>query len=85
MFNFFKWLLMLKICKREPEFARYLEFHGAKVRKNFDIGKQNRKYFSTLTFLYKTRGLPVVGTRRLDGASAVSPYPRPCVPVIILS
>ena len=33
MFNFFKWLLMLKICKREPEFARYLEFHGAKVRK----------------------------------------------------
>ena len=30
---------MLKICKREPEFARFLEFHGAKVRKNFDMGK----------------------------------------------
>lgn len=39
MFNFFKWLLMLKISKREPEFARFLEFHGAKVRKNFDMGK----------------------------------------------
>ena len=39
MFNFFKWLLMLKICKCETEFARYFEFHGAKVRKNFDMGK----------------------------------------------
>ena len=39
MFNFFKWLLMLKISKCEPEFARFLEFHGAKVRKNFDMGK----------------------------------------------
>ena len=29
------------------------------------------------------RGLPVVGTRRFDGASAVSPYPRPRAPVII--
>ena len=39
MFNFFKWLLMLKICKCELEFARYLEFYAAKVRKNFDMGK----------------------------------------------
>lgn len=39
MFNFFKWLLILKICKCEPEFARYLEFHGAKVQKKIDMGK----------------------------------------------
>lgn len=39
MFNFFKWLLILKISKREPEFARYLEFHGAKVQKKSDMGK----------------------------------------------
>ena len=30
---------MLKISKREPEFARYLEFHGAKVQKKSDMGK----------------------------------------------
>lgn len=39
MFNFFKWLLILKISKRETEFARFLEFHGAKVQKKFDMGK----------------------------------------------
>lgn len=39
MFNFFKWLLILKISMREPEFARYLEFHGAKVQKKSDMGK----------------------------------------------
>lgn len=45
MFNFFKWLLMLKICKCEPEFARFLEFHGAKVQKKLTCASKNVNIF----------------------------------------